>query len=179
MHREHALIAIRTSALTEGTRQFDFTCTAGDFKDPKIEEAGFSGPVRARVTVEKAGGEIALTIETAAECDFTCDICLAPIRRELSGSYRIFYDCSGSEAQGAPGENGDEYRILDRSAVEIDLTEDVRETLLLSVPMKVTCTGNPECRIYTETEEEQEGQEPEGGSSSWKEGLEKLKKKYR
>jgi len=174
MQREHALIAVRTSALTEGTQQFDFTCTAGDFKDPKIEEAGFSGPVEVRVRAERAGGEIAILIETAAGCDFTCDICLAPIRRELRGSYRIVYDCSGTAEDGE-----DEYRTLDRNAVEIDLTEDVRETLLLSVPMKVTCEGNPDCRLYAGTEEEHDEHGPEGSSSAWKESLEQLKKKYR
>lgn len=179
MHKEHALIAIRTTALMQGFRDFDFTCTAGDFKDPEIKEAGFSGPVRVKVTAERAGSEIALLIETVAGCDFACDICLAPIHRELNGSYRLFFDCSDSGAQETPEADSDEYRILDRTAVEIDLTEDVRETLLLSVPMKVTCTGNPDCRLYTGTQEEQDEQASEGSRSSWKDGLEKLKKKYR
>ncbi|ABB23026.1 YceD family protein [Pelodictyon luteolum] len=179
MHKEHALIAIPTTGLMQETRDFEITCTAGDFNDPEIEAAGFSGPIRVKVTAERGGSEIALLIETVAGCDFACDICLAPIHRELNGSYRVFFDCSDSGVQATPDADDDEYRILDSNATEIDLTEDVRETLLLSVPMKVTCVGNPDCRLYSGAKEELDIQEPEGSGSSWKDSLAKLKKKYR
>lgn len=173
MRKEKPLIEIRPAALSEGLNEFDFTCMAAEFKDPKLEEAGFTGPVRVKVTAVKAVDEIDVTITTEASAAFSCDLCLAPLQRTLEGTYRLFFGWGNP-----PEESDEEYRSLDRNAVSIDLTEDVRETVLLSRPMKVTCIDNPECRVYGRDEEEEDdipGQE----NSSWKESLEKLKGKYR
>jgi uncharacterized protein len=71
----------------------------------------------------------------------------------------------------------DDHRQIDLNTATIDLTEDVRETLLLSLPMKVTCIGNPNCRIYGSESEKYDSCTDD--KSSWQESLEKLKNKYR
>ncbi len=100
---------------------------------------------------------------------------LAPLKKELTGLYRVFF------VFGEPGNNTEElnenYRVLDRNASVIDLTEDVRETLLLSKPLKVVCDDNPECSVYYEDGAEDSKEEREA-KSPWQESLGKLKKKY-
>ena len=177
MSREKALIEIRLAGLSPGKHEFGFTCSASDFADQALADAGFSKEISVAVTVEKLEGEMIVTLKTSAVAGLTCDLCLAPITTELNGSYRIFY---GYEQAGEPEEERDEeYRLIDRNAVSLDLTEDVRETLLLSVPMKVTCTGNPDCRVFRQEEEESEPDEDNLPDSDWLESLEKLKNKYR
>lgn len=176
MSKEKALIEIRLAGLPQGVHEFDFTCTADDFGDPVLTEAGFSKGISINVTVEKLDDELIVTMKTAATADLACDLCLAPISADLTGSYRVWY---GYEHRGESGEEQDEeYRIIDRNRLSIDLTEDVRETLLLSVPMKVTCTDNPECGVFRQ-EEQPEAEEDSMPDSSWQESLEKLKNKYR
>lgn len=176
MSKEKALIEIRLAGLSAGTHEFEFTCSAADFADQALVEAGFSKEISVKATVEKLEGEIIVTLKTTAIAGLTCDLCLAPITTELNGSYRIWY---GYEQAGEPeGERDEEYRLIDRNTLSLDLTEDVRETLLLSVPMKVTCTDNPDCRVFHQEEEEVPGEE-KLPDSTWQESLEKLKNKYR
>jgi len=172
MAREKALIGIRLAGLSEGVHEFEFNCMAAEFGDPALSEAGFSEEVSVKVTVEKMEGEMIVTLKTVAVADLTCDLCLAPITAELNGSYRIFYSYEQAN------ERDEEYRLIDRNTVSLDLTEDVRETLLLSVPMKVTCTDNPDCRVFHQEELGEPGEDRKP-DSDWQESLEKLKNKYR
>ncbi|NTU68427.1 MAG: DUF177 domain-containing protein [Chlorobiaceae bacterium] len=173
MPKERALIEIRLAGLSQGIHKFDFTCAAGDFKDSAVKDAGFSDGISVHAIVEKNDDEIAVSMETTAKAALSCDLCLAPVALELKGTYRVYYIY-----EQAPGqeEAADEYRLIDRNSVSIDLTEDVRETLLLSVPMKATCTDNPDCHIYLQEGSEDADNLPD---SSWQESLEKLKDKYR
>jgi len=172
MAREKALIGIRLAGLSEGVHEFEFNCMAAEFGDPALSEAGFSEVVSVKVTVEKMEGEMIVTLKTVAVADLTCDLCLAPITAELNGSFRIFYSYEQAD------ERDEEYRLIDRNTVSLDLTEDVRETLLLSVPMKVTCTDNPDCRVFHQEELGEPGEDRKP-DSDWQESLEKLKNKYR
>ncbi|NTU98238.1 MAG: DUF177 domain-containing protein [Chlorobiaceae bacterium] len=175
MHKEKGVIGLKVDSLHEGTNEREFTCDAADFNDHKLIDAGFRGKVQIEVAAEKSETEITVSIRTSAEAELSCDICLAPLSKTLIGDYRIFYvykDHAGSEF-----EDDDEYRLLERSAETIDITEDVRETLLLSIPMKVTCTDNPECRTFPGEKKEQT--RDDGDRSTWQKSLEKLKNKYR
>ncbi|MBN1279778.1 MAG: DUF177 domain-containing protein [Chlorobium sp.] len=175
MHKEKALIEIRIAGLMQGTHTFEFTCRAEDFRNNELAGTVFTRDILVTVTAEKAENEIAVIIRTVTTADFTCDICLAPLEKELRGEYRIYY--LFDSALENPEENDEDYRTIDKNAVTIDLTEDARETLLLSLPMKVTCTNNPDCRLYHGGKES--GDTPDEEKSSWQESLEKLKNKYR
>ncbi|NTV92584.1 MAG: DUF177 domain-containing protein [Chlorobiaceae bacterium] len=175
MHKENALIEIRIAGLGEGRNEIDLICKAADFNDEQLTAAGFTGDIKTSFFIVKSESEIAVTLNTAAAADLTCDICLAPVTRELAGSYTIHY-VYGAEEENEDPDDAD-YRLLDRNAVSLDLTEEVRETIMLSLPMKVTCTNNPDCRLFI-TENEHEGLD-DHEKSSWHESLEKLKSKYR
>jgi len=174
MPKERALIEIRLAGLSDGVHEFDFTCAAGDFKDTAVTEAGFVKELSVRVVIDKNEDGIAVSLETSASAELACDICLVPITRELEGSYHVYYVYD--QAEEPESDRNEEYRLIDRNTVSLDLTEDVRETLLLSVPMKVTCEDNPACHVYRPGGEEDSGRAEE---SSWQETLEKLKDKYR
>jgi uncharacterized protein len=174
MPKERTLIEVRLSGLSQGIHEFGFDCSVSDFDDPALKEAGFSDGISVRAVLERNEDEITVTIETTALADRSCDLCLAPVKLDLHGAYRITYVYDQRQDDGP--EQDEEFRVIDRNTVSIDLTEDVRETLLLSVPMKVTCADYPDCRRY--------GQEPPPGNdmtpdSTWQESLEKLKNKYR
>lgn len=174
MPKEKALIEVRLAGLSQGIHEFGFTCSAGDFDDPALGEAGFSEGISVHVVLDKNEDEISVTLETSATADRSCDLCLTPVRLDLDGTYRITYVYD--QRQGDGSEQDGEFRVIDRNTVSIDLTEDVRETLLLSVPMKVTCTDYPDCHPYRQEPPEGTVRTPD---SPWQESLEKLKNKYR
>jgi uncharacterized protein len=177
MPKDRALIEIRLAGLSQGVHEFEFTCSAADFNDPALIEAGFTKEISVKAVVEKSDRELVVSMTTEAFADLACDICLAPVTLDLKGTYRVYYvyDEGTHESQE---ERNEEYHLIDKSAISIDLTEDARETLLLSIPMKVTCIDNPDCHVHR-----QENEEPTDGSidsgDNWQESLERLKNKYR
>lgn len=175
MHKGKALVAIRIAGLPEGAHTFDFTCRARDFRGNGLSETIFTGDIAVKVSVKKNGQGVTALICTTAKADFTCDICLAPLSRELQAEYRIEYGYGGTEEKTEGRET--DYRLIDRNRPEIDLTEDVRETLLLSVPMKITCSNNPDCRLYRPESGSQEKNKLPETEGSWRSSLEKLKTK--
>ena len=177
MAKENALIEIRLAGLSQGTHEFDFTCTAGDFDDPALTDAGFTGDISVKVVVDRTDNEMTVTLTTAATANLTCDLCLAPITLDLKGSYRIYYSFEHASEQEV--ERDEEYRQIDNNALSIDLTEDTRETLLLSVPMKVTCTDNPDCQVYRQEEQTETDGDLTLPEITLQESLERLKNKYR
>jgi uncharacterized protein len=176
MSQKKALIEIRLAGLSEGSHEFDFTVTTADFGDPALSKAGFSKDISVKVTAEKLVGEMIVTLKTVATAELICDLCLAPITTELIGSYRVYYGYE--QVAESEDERDEEYRLIDGNTLSLDLTEDVRETLLLSVPMKVTCTDNPDCRVFRQADEDEPDEEGAPGIDLL-ESLEKLKNKYR
>ena len=175
MHKEKSPIAIRIADLVQGIHEFDFTCKASDFTGWQLAEAGFTRDIQIKAGVDKIDDKVTVAIETYTVGDFTCDRCLAPIARTLSGSLKLYY-MYGVSVEEVEEWNA-EYRLLDKSADSIDLTGDVCETLLLSLPLKVTCTDNPLCKLYGIDEKNEESHAEE--ISAWQESLEQLKNKYR
>ena len=173
--REKGVIEIRISGSSEGVYEYEFICKASDFKNPELGEPGFCNDIHVKVVANKTDSEITVDIETKTFAELSCDICLAPLKKEVAGTYRVFFVFG--EPEGNIEEQEENYRVLDRNASVIDLTEDVRETLLLSKPLKAVCTENPECSMYREDDAEH-SEEKHGAKSPWQESLEKLKNKY-
>lgn len=175
MSKETGVIEIRIAGLSEGIYEYDFTCKATDFKNPELAEPGFCNAIDVKVVANKTDNDIIVDIVTKTVAELTCDICLAPLKKEVAGIYRVFFvfDEPGSNTEGFD----ENYRILDRNASSVDLTEDVRETLLLSKPLKVVCEDNPKCSVYHDGAPGSPEDEPEE-ESPWQESLKKLKKKY-
>jgi len=178
MGKAKGLIEIRTAGLSEGVHEYTFTCRAEDFKNPELDCPELRNDILVRVVANRTETEIIADIETATQAEFSCDICLAPVPLRLEGRYRVVFVYGGEPREL---ESEEDYRTIEHGAPSIDLTEDVRETLLLSRPVKVVCRDNPECGIFTNdatagTGEKEEEQQQE--KNSWQESLEKLKNRF-
>ena len=177
MRKEKPLVEIRTSTLVEGVNELDFTCRGSDFEGRQFTGSALVGEVRVHLVVRKSDEEITVTMTTSAEADFTCDRCLEPVSETLGGSLDLFYTFS-TTLEGE--EDGiDEHRQIAKSTEFIDITDDVCDALILSIPVKVTCRDNPDCRLYGSDDNGGSDVVDSGERSAWQESLEKLKNKYR
>jgi uncharacterized protein len=127
---------IKISNLTNGTHRYEFECVSSDFADEWIDTERFSAPIFITATLTKATTELVVELSVSTIASLQCDRCLAPISKRLSGDYRILFLPSASAANGS---DDDDVRVLSKNETHIDLTPDVRETLLLAVPMKNVC----------------------------------------
>lgn len=91
--------------------------------------------VQLTVQMEKGAASIYVRnhIRTTGHC--TCDRCLEEFDLDLEDSGQVVF--SSEEDLSAPSEG--EIRRYDPAAHEIDLTEDIRDLLLLALPVKQLC----------------------------------------
>ncbi len=174
MRKGHGVIEIRISGLAPGRHVETFTCRATDFSEPGLTDPAFSGDIHVTVELDKSDREIAAKILTSTVASLSCDACLAPVRQEITGEYSVLFRTGDPEEEGT--EDDEEFRSLPQNASALDLTEDVRETLLLSLPTKVSCERYPECLEDTATTGS--GDETDVARSNWQEQLKGLKHKF-
>jgi uncharacterized protein len=146
MSKREPLVKIKISHLSQGQHHYRFTHAICDFRDAAFSDNVFSHPVETTVTIDKGLSDMSVTICVKTVAILECDRCLAELHRSISGEYRIFY----APAKSVHTQNlQDEVRLLGKNDFEIDLTDDVRDTLLLALPMKNVC--EPACSHRTGT----------------------------
>ncbi|MEE9226071.1 MAG: DUF177 domain-containing protein [Bacteroidota bacterium] len=96
----------------------------------------FAAKVKVRLTVDKSNRELYLRARVATEARFHCDRCLEEFTQKLENSYRMFYVYSEDES---PKHERDEVTVIAPETSSIDISEDVRQYLLLAVPPKLLC----------------------------------------
>lgn len=128
---------IHVGNLSEGVHEYRFEIDGGEIGlGPTI-----AGPIGTEVRLEKTGTQVFLSASISATGTFSCDRCLREFQQELSPAYRMTYVFDASDA----GEyDPAEVQVISPSLTVIDITDDVRQTLLLAVPLKVVC--REECR---------------------------------
>ena len=128
---------IQVGTLSQGEHTYSFQAPAADIG----LGSEFREDVRVNVSLEKTSSEIALTARIQTSGAFTCDRCVAPFSLSLSPSYRMYYVW---DAAGAQGLDPSEVQVVQPGLNVIDISDDVRQTILLAVPLKLLC--REECR---------------------------------
>lgn len=99
----------------------------------------FAHDIQLEIEVQKFSDKYFVKVSFLAPANFSCDRCLVDFTQNLEGSFRLVF--SKQQVTDPPT---DDYRHLSETATEIDLSADLRENLLLAIPMKALC--HDECR---------------------------------
>jgi uncharacterized protein len=126
------MMKIQVAGLSEGTHHYRFCVGSAD-----LELTGqFSGDILVQATIEKVGAQLHLRATVEATGKFQCDRCLSSFERPLRPAFQMHYVTGeGDESQFDPAE----VQTLSPGYPVIDIADDVRQTLLLSVPLKLLC----------------------------------------
>ena len=124
---------IQVGGLSEGLHEYSFEVPASALG---LGE-NFSENVEVKVVLEKAAKQIFLKAGIRASGVFACDRCLGSFNASLASSYRMNYVMEETEGAGL---DPAEVQYLAPGLTIIDLSEDVRQTILLSVPLKLLCS---------------------------------------
>lgn len=93
--------------------------------------------------LELFNDRILVTLHASATATLECDRTLAVFEQPIEGAYRILF----VPPSFAPGQNRDdeagyeEVRVFQRSDRDVDVTEAVRDTLVLAVPARKVAPG--------------------------------------
>jgi uncharacterized protein len=125
-------LKINISNLSEGVHEYQFEETPSSIK---LDER-FSRQVFIQVQLEKRRRQLFLTGHVETIGRFVCDRCLDEFESTIGANYRMTYVYDSSDA----GEiDKDELTVIHASTNEIKIDEDVRDYVLLAVPLKLLC----------------------------------------
>ena len=124
---------INISNLSEGIHEYHF-----EAEPSKISlDEHFRGTVIVEAKIDKSVRQIFLQAKIRAEGSFSCDRCLENFHQEMKTEYSMVY------VQGARSNvdlnNEEEIQVLTADKNYIDLDDDVRQYILLTIPQKLLC----------------------------------------
>lgn len=126
------MMRIQVGGLSDGVHKYHF--------EEKASEIGlgdgFQETVVVDATLEKTGHQYYLGTHIRTGGVFHCDRCVAEFTSVLSPSYHMLYVTEGTETSSF---DPSELQIVPPGLNVIDITEDVRQVILLSVPLKLLC----------------------------------------
>ncbi len=134
---DSAPMKIQVAGLSQGVHRFSFRVPAAQLS---LGEK-FTQEVDVDAVLERTATEISLEARVRTGGQFVCDRCVAEFDLALTPSYRMLYVWDGADTTPL---DPSEVQVVSPSMAVIDLSEDVRQTLLLAVPFKLLC--REECR---------------------------------
>lgn len=109
--------------------------------DPAVFDA-----IEVAVRLDVAGRRLLVSFDASAEATLTCDRTLVHYRHPVHGSHTLLFLPPEQYPDDA---NEDEVRLLPADLVEIDLTEAVRDTLMLALPTRRVAPEAEDAEIPT------------------------------
>ena len=123
---------VNISNLSQGTHDYELSKDAAELG---LAE-NFSGDVAARVAIEKSSRQIFLRANISVSATFSCDRCLSEFNHDVSTLLQTLYVWNTDDRPGSEDEN---VRVLTHDQNMIDISEDVRDLVVLAVPLKLLC----------------------------------------
>jgi uncharacterized protein len=128
---------IQIGGLSEGLHRYQFREQAATLE---LGEQ-FSEVVDIDAALQRNGRQLYLSAAVRATGSFLCDRCAAPFTFPLSITYQMYYVQDETDAGNL---DPAEVQVIPPGLSSIDLAEDVRQMVLLAVPLKLLCRDN--CR---------------------------------
>ncbi|MFQ5824407.1 MAG: DUF177 domain-containing protein [bacterium] len=99
----------------------------------------FVNEIKIKSSVEKKDKNILVFTNIKTLANYVCDKCLVNFKKILLDDFSLLYTF---DMDSTKYEDDEKIRFINANTYEIDLTSDVRESLLLAVPMKVVCSDD-------------------------------------
>lgn len=123
-------LIMNISKLSEGIHNYHLNTKSINLE---LDER-FNDNVDLNVVLDKTASQILLKTEIDTNGNFECDRCLTTFSQHIHTSYTLMYLY---QTQEFDIEN--EIQIINKDTVYIDLAEDVRQYILLAIPIKLLC----------------------------------------
>ena len=127
------MMKIQIGGLSEGVHYCRFQAEASDLDLPD----GFSKDVRVDVVLDKTGMQVFLKAHVQTSGTFSCDRCTGVFEHPVFSEYQMCYIPEGSDTSGI---DPTELQVIPPASGVIEIAEDVRQTILLGIPLKLLCS---------------------------------------
>jgi len=132
-------VPLEVAKLEEGMNRVVLDVGASSF-ELEWPQTTFDGDVHVEIDVVRMLDDLQIDARFAGGFTGTCDRCLETFTGQLEGELRVL----GRKGDAASHELGGEDGIVFYGGPIVDLTGEIRQGLLLGLPMRMLCS--PECR---------------------------------
>lgn len=122
------MVQIDISKMSAGVHEITLHPPASDLD---LDEKEFR-EIEAFVRLDVGEQQILARVEVTANASLICDRTLTPFTQQLRGEHTIVFAKRPIDVT----RDDDTIRPLDPSARELDITDEIRDTILLSVPLR-------------------------------------------
>jgi len=108
--------------------------------------------IRVDVLIDYDLDQAFVSLDASAAATLECDRTLVRFEQSIEGSYRLLFASpalGGDRREAGDKDDFEEVRVLDPAARQLDLTDVVRDTLLLAVPARKVAPGAEDEAIPT------------------------------
>lgn len=135
---------INISGLSEGVHQYNLSSSPVEIGI----DLNVIGDVTANITLEKSIHQILATVNASVKGVFICDRCADEFTDEVKTTYTMVYSWERTDET----EEDDDFHILGHDDNVIDLSQSIKEYLMLAVPVKLLCKNNCEIPVHVAAE---------------------------
>lgn len=125
-------IPIRVSGISEGHHRLEFDVPPAAVDLPE----GYGDTLHIDVDVDKSTEQVLVSVTAHADAAFDCDRCLKPLQFPVDASFVLVYS---SDPEDFDDDDSDDVRAIDPDDSFVDIGGDVKDYMLLSLPMKIVC----------------------------------------
>ncbi|MBI3189459.1 MAG: DUF177 domain-containing protein [Ignavibacteriales bacterium] len=137
MKHEQSDLRIRISQLSEGIHNYQLISHPTELE---LAE-NFQETIAVDASLEKTKRQLYLRVLVSTKAKFQCDRCADEFDFPIQTSYNICYTYDEKDSESFPD---DELRTIHIGTPYLELIDDVRDCIMLAVPMKLIC--KEECK---------------------------------
>lgn len=117
-----------------------------------LDHGHLKGDIRVKLVIDKRLDDLNLKAKVVSSAELVCDRCLIKFEKELVSNFKVYYSSKYSESEEQ------NTRRLSLNNPVINLLNDVRSSLVLSLPIKLLCEENckglcPNCGVNRNQQE--------------------------
>jgi uncharacterized protein len=147
--RQPAMLHLDITPFKSGVHQVELAPDASDleFDLQPFDDIHDISDVAVDITIQAHRDRLLLHLSIEAEAELTCDRTLERFTETVHGQYSVLY--GPEQLVGTETDDYDEVRPLQRGDREIDITDVVRDTIMISIPQRKVAPGAEDRDITT------------------------------
>lgn len=126
-------LKINIGNLKDGEHLFEFSVLP---EEVDIDTVKVKDKVSVLSKLYKSGNQITLNTEVSGKFELECDRCMENYIQDFSNTFEVIYKYDFKDADSEDIDKNDEIKFISPNTKFIELRNDIRDFVLLSVPMK-------------------------------------------
>lgn len=130
------MLKIHISNIKEGEHEYEFKIGKNDIDLSGIDDIKLKDDVTVRAVLYKTGNQFDLKSIISGTFLLQCDRCLDEYEYKFENTFEIIYKYDYASERNNIEDEEDDIKLIAPKTGFIDISEDVRDYILLSVPLK-------------------------------------------